>query len=263
MMKNLSMSLIGATLLAFGTLEAAIATSFISTSSGQIGTIDSSTATFDPIFDTPPFLDIGINSQNDLFGVASGSLYSVDLNTQMTAFIGNTEASLNSLGFDDTDVLYGTGSNGFYTIDLATGAASLVSNISGFNSSGDLAYDSTQEQFFATSGDFNPNTTDLLWSIQKDGTATFIGELGFGNVFGLFFENDTLLGYTENRQQIFINPITGAGTLAGTVTGGTGLIFGAASSSSPTTAVAEPASVLGLMVIGVLGCGGLLKRKLS
>ena len=259
-MKKFSMALIGSAICLLGTSKAAEAVSFINTSNGQLGTIESSTGLFLPIeTGAPAFFDIGIDSQNNFFGITGGeSIYRVDLSTNTSSFIGSAGTFINGIGFDGTDVLYGTGGSGLYTIDLFTGAASLVSSISGFSSSGDLAYDPRQDRFFATS---NAGNTDQLWSLEKDGTATLIGDVGFNNVYGLLFEDGTLFGYTANRQQISIDLTTGAGNFEGNVSGTTGSIFGAASSISEPTSVPEPTA--SLIAYGVVLGFGFLKHKLG
>ncbi|MEQ9550485.1 MAG: PEP-CTERM sorting domain-containing protein [Coleofasciculus sp. G3-WIS-01] len=155
---------------------------------------------------------------------------------------------------------YAAGTGDFYTIDTSSGNASLVARISGFSSSGDLVFNPDNNQFLATS---RSGSTDTLLSIALDGTATQIGNIGFVDVFGLFFEDGTLFGYTANRQQITINTNTGAGTFNQNVTGSSGQIFGAASlpSTGPSTSVPEPTSILSLLAVGVVGTASTLKRR--
>jgi PEP-CTERM motif len=168
---------------------------------------------------------------------------------------------INALGFSSKNVLYGAGDSGFYTINTSTGAASLVANISGFNSSGDLVFDPVNNRFLGTSGFFN-STSDTLFSISLNGTATAIGSIGFSDVYGLFFENGTLFGYTANREQITIDLTTGAGTFNKNVTGGIGFIWGAASlpSTEEPKSIPEPSSTLGLLAFGAFGAGSLVNR---
>ncbi|MDY6939019.1 MAG: PEP-CTERM sorting domain-containing protein [Cyanobacteriota bacterium] len=258
--KRMFLAPLGATILLLGTSKFVNAASFLNLDNGDIGTIDTSTGVFTPfIIDAPTFLDVAIDSSNNLFGITSvGDLYDIDLSTNENTPIDNLELFINGLGFDEENILYGTGLSGFYSIDTLTGTALQVSSISGFNSSGDLVYDSDLEQFFATS---SSGSTDDLWSIEKDGTATLIGDIGFNNVFGLFFENGTLFGYTENRQQISIDMTTGIGTFDKSISGTNGQIFGATSSISSTSSVPEPSITLGLLTVGLLSARFTIKQK--
>jgi PEP-CTERM motif len=243
--------------IALGSSGAAQATSFLSTSTGQVGTLDIATGTFNPLASGVTFTDLALSSDNNLFGITFDQLFSVDPSTGSSSLIGNLGGfNMNALAFSNANQLYSAGGSGFYTINPTTGAASLITNISGFFSSGDLVFDAVNNHFLATSF---TGGSDTLFSIGLDGTATELGSIGFSNVYGLSLENGILLGYTADQQQITIDVATGSGTLNQTVTGVNGEIWGATSSS---TVVPEPASVLGLLGVAVLGMGSSLKRKL-
>lgn len=258
--KKLSMALVGSAVLALGTSGAAQAASFLSTSDGKVGTVDTATGSFTQVLSGPQFTDIALSEANDFFGITFGQLFKVDVGGGSTSLIGNLGATLNALGFGGDGNLYGAGGSGFYKINTTTGAATLVSTISGFGSSGDIVFDPLNNRFLATSLWAG---SDKLFSIALDGTATQIGNLGFSNVYGLFFENGTLFGYTANRQQIKIDLGTGAGILDKNLTGLSGQIYGAASlpSTGPSTSVPEPGTLLGLFGIAALGGVSQLKRQ--
>ena len=300
-LKKLVMTIVGAAVVTLGISGTAQASlDFLSTSGGEVGTIDTSTGNFLPLFQgEPSFLDIALSTNNNLFGVTYNQLYKINQSTNSVSLIGNFFPFINALGFSNNDVLYGAGGSGFYTINTSTGAVSLVANIPGFNSSGDVVFDSIDNRFWATSSGL---TNDILFSIALDGTATQIGSIGFNNVQGLSFDNGTLLGYTASNQQIVIDPATGTGTFNKNVTGTAGSIYGAASSpstapepvseptttldvsspstapksvpeptttldvSSPSTApksVPEPTATLDVLAFGALGVGSLLKCKIK
>lgn len=259
------MPIVGAAVIALGTLGKAQALSFLSSSTGQIGTIDTSTGIFTPFISSgPTFTDIALSNDDNLFGITFTELYSIDQSTGSSLLIGNLgrEGSNNALGFafSDDNQLFGAGDSDFYTINTSTGATSLVAEIPGFFSSGDIVFDPVNDRFLATSSFFG---TDSLFSISRNGTATQIGNIGFSNVFGLFFENGTLFGYTDDRQQLTIDLTTGAGTFDKNVTGVTGQIFGAASlpSTGPARPVPDTGSVLGLLTVGAFGAVSAFKRK--
>lgn len=170
------------------------------------------------------------------------------------------------MGFTKADVLYSASSNSnkFFQINTTPPdpLATTISNIPGFLSSGDIVFNPSSGQFLATSETPNDST---LFSIALDGTATQIGNIGFKDVLGLFFEAGTLYGYTFNRQQIIIDLNTGVGTFDKLVTGGTGGIAGAASlattvPSTKPTDVPEPNSLLGLLSLSAFGIA-IVKRK--
>ncbi|MBW4487077.1 MAG: PEP-CTERM sorting domain-containing protein [Trichocoleus desertorum ATA4-8-CV12] len=239
--------------------SSAQAATLLSTTEGNVGTVDPSTGIFTPQVTGPVFTDIALSKSSDLFGVTFGQLFNINVSTGSLSLIGNLGATLNSLGFSDADVLYGTGGSGLYQINQVTGAASLVASIPNFVSSGDIVFDSANQRFLATS---LHGASDRLFSIGLDGAATQIGEIGFRDVYGLFFEQGKLWGYTRDRQQIIIDPTTGTGTFDKTVTGITGEIWGSASlaETDPKTSVPEPTSLLGLLGAALLGGRSALQR---
>lgn len=266
-MKTLPIAMAGAVVFSLLTMGTAQASSFLSTGIGQVGKIDTSTGTFTPLNKNGiTFFDIALSNSGDLFGVTggtTGALYSIDKNTGSSSKIGNLGVFLNALDFSNENVLYGAGDDSFYTIDPSSGAASLVAKIPNFISSGDIAFDAVNNQFFATSLSVD-GRSDTLFSIALDGTATEIGSIGFSDIYGLLFENGTLFGYTGDQQQITIDPTTGAGSFSKNVVGGVGMLFGAAaipSTTVPSTTVPEPMSVLSLLAVGAFGAGVLSKQK--
>ena len=263
LVNKLSVATAGAAFLALMSGGVAQATSILSTSNGQVGTIDTATGDFTPFINSGPgFTDLALSTDSDLFGVTFTNLYSIDQNQGVSSMIGGLGVNnINALGFSGDNQLYAAGTLGdFYTIDTSSGNASLVASIPGFFSSGDLVFNPESNQFLATSRSGN---TDTLFSIALDGTATQVGNIGFRDVFGLFFEGGTLFGYTANRQQITIDLTTGVGTFNQNVTGSGGQIFGAASlpSTGPSTSVPEPTSLLSLLAVGVVGTASTLKRR--
>ena len=233
---------------------------------GEVGTIDTSTGIFTPIIiNTPLLTDIALSEDKQLFGASFSQLYSLDLETETFTLIGNLGVNnLNGLGFDNNGVLYGTGGGDFYSIDTNSGLATQIANISNFLSAGDIVFNPDRNNFLATSATSNRTK---LFSIDLDGTAKEIGDIGFQGVFGLFFENQTLYGYTANREQIVIDIDTGKGTFDKDVTGTLKSIGGAA--SLPSTAsvnpgplsIPEPSNFLGLLGLSFAGIGTRIKRR--
>jgi hypothetical protein len=244
-MKKLSLATFGAAAIALGTGEVAKAgLNFISTDTGRLGVINTSTGEFTDVARGSIMYDLALSSDNKLFG--SEAMYLAGINPELGTFstIGHFGFGIfiNGLGFASNNSLYGTGGSSFYEINTLTGAASLIANISDFSSSGDIAYDVANNRFLATSNG------DSLWSIALNGAAARIGDIGFSGVHSLLFDQGTLYGYA-GQQQIVINTATGAGTFSKNVAGVDAVIRGAASAPVP-----EPATVLGsLLGMGALG----------
>ena len=108
----------------------------------------------------------------------------------------------------------------------------------------------------------NPNNS-TLYSIALNGAASPIGNIGFGNVYGTFFEGGQLFGYTDNRRQIKIDLASGVGTFDRDITGTTLTIGGAASlaTTGPAAAVPEPFTMIGTLIGGTAALR--LRKKLK
>jgi len=121
---------------------------------------------------------------------------------------------------------------------------------SDFNSSGDLVFDATNNRFLATS---TGTTSDSLFSVSLTGQATRIGDIGFKNVFGISSTIGGFIGFTEDKKYIFIDSITGKGTLYKNVTGvsdaigaieGASPILGRSGTPTPTPPTPTPPTVV-------------------
>jgi hypothetical protein len=229
--------------------DAGKATSIVSpTNAGKIGATNVGVGTFgangvfSPLasslekFNGEQLLDIALAPNGQFYGVGTKSggsniLYRIDpgasyLKNQVSevstikdpqglAFANGFE----SLEFSSDNKLYSIGrdSNKLYQIDVTTGVATTIASLpTGFVSSGDLAYDATNNRFLATSGD--TFSSDALWSIPlaNPSGATKVGQIGFTRVAGLDFENGQLTGFTNSlptSNRIKINSTSGAGTL--------------------------------------------------
>ncbi len=234
--------------------NAAQAVSLLSTDSGEVGAIDTSTGIFTPLITGDlTFTDIALTPDDQIFGVTFNQLYTIEQSSNTPNLIGNLSVGdVNGLAFNNNQ-LFGSGSSSLYSVDSSSGSAALVAENFNFFSSGDIVFDPVTNQFLATS---STPTDSTLFSINPtDGNFTQIGAIGFANVFGLFFENETLFGYTANGLQLIINSETGEGIFDKNVTGTNDLIFGATS-----TPVPEPTTMLGLLAFSA-GAGFLRKRS--
>lgn len=120
---------------------------------------------------------------------------------------------VNALGCDCAGQLFAATYDGlFLSVDKVSGRAVVKGSYgSGFSSSGDLAVRS-DGMFFGTVQS-NSYMTDVLVAVDPvSGRARNIGEIGYKNVFGLFFLNDTLYGVTADGNLIRIETTTGQGT---------------------------------------------------
>ena len=204
--------------------------SFISTFdglSGQVGTIDPS-AKFTQIASTFSFSDIAVAKDGTIFGITPTQLFKIDPVSGLTSFVGGLPAgvNINALEFANDNILYGAGDSNLYAINTTNAGLYLIANLesTGFNSSGDLAFDAPNNRFLATSKGL---TSDSLYAVSLTGEAAKIGDIGFSNILGLMFEGEKLFGFTADGSRIAINPGTGAGVFDTLVKGISDRIGGA------------------------------------
>ena len=203
--------------------------SFISTFdglSGQVGTLDPS-AKFTQIASTFSFSDIAVAKDGTIFGITPTQLFKINPVSGLTSFVGGLPAgvNINALEFAN-DVLYGAGDSNLYAINTTNAGLYLIANLesTGFNSSGDLAFDAPNNRFLATSKGL---TSDSLYAVSLTGEAAKIGDIGFSNILALMFEGEKLFGFTADGSRIAINPGTGAGAFDTLVKGISDRIGGA------------------------------------
>ncbi|MCC3490989.1 MAG: hypothetical protein JGK03_11000 [Microcoleus sp. PH2017_25_DOB_D_A] len=242
----------------FKTSSLGTASSLVVTRNGQeAGTVDPlgrfvSIGSFVEAGSNSRFVDIAFSNDNKLLGIKSDSfptqLYKINPETGSSSVIGNFPSGVEMIALESSpsNILYGASrSNGsnkskLYTINPQTGAASSIANFPWDEGlTGDIIFDPVNNRFlFAKGSDSNSS----LFSVSLTGQSTKIGDIGFGDVYGLSFEGNTLVGFTNDNKRLIINPATGKGTFDRNITGltegytisGAGSIPSATRTQAPT-----------------------------
>lgn len=159
--------------------------------------------------------------------LSSPTLYTANQATGSLSTVGGTTLNVGDLASNAT-TLFGVTltTNDLVTIDPTTGAIISSVAITGtrsgqitslaFNALTNTLYGNTTPGFGSTSG-------DALYSIDlATGVASFIGSIGFGNVFALATDTSgALFGVSADADEfIRINSSTGAGTLISSIGAG-------------------------------------------
>jgi hypothetical protein len=165
------------------------------------------------------------SAERTLYGVSYDQLVRIDTedcrleeqSTRTAYRIGDGLGLLyetSALACDSSGNLYGgTVGGDLLRIDRDTGLATIIGPY-GQNlvASGDLAFDSIGRLY----GSATPagGSSDVLVVVSTStGAANEIGPIGYDEVYGLFFIEDSLYGVTEDNELLSIDTATGRGTL--------------------------------------------------
>lgn len=180
---------------------------YVNTSTGGLYLVQAQTGAAAFLMTTPQFFDIALDGEDRLFGVtAQGDLYRIFPMEKSVKRIGNAGAFVNALTFDRDGTLLAAGYDRLYTIALETGRATQVAIFPGFNSSGDLSVGSDGALYATTSA--GPDVQDSVVRIDSGRKSIVpVGQgTGFRNIYGMIWLNGRLLGVTEARELIAIDP---------------------------------------------------------
>lgn len=242
-------------------LSQAAVSFYVSDSAAKLGILDvtqprlTAFTSIGTLFDgttTVRMSDLALSPSGILYGISSvssgnSSLYQIDKGTAHVTKIGtDAGASLNALTFRSDGTLFAAGPQKFMSIDLLTGSGSTLGNLSGYESSGDLAFSPSEATLYLTirSGANYLTTVDL-----GTGSATLVSgnSIGRDTVYGLDYgSNGNLYGFTASGQWVMqVDPVTGIGSDVFNMNfGGTpvGPIDGA-------TAIPVPEPATGMLVV--------------
>jgi hypothetical protein len=201
---------------------------------GRLFTVNTGTGATHIVGTMPSVMyDIAFDAKGNLYGVDStSSLWKINATNASATKVGSVGATVNSLVFSPTGTLYAAGS-ALYKVSTSTGAGTKIgSGLSGYSSSGDLAYDAAGNLFLSTT------SNNLVKVSTNTGTASLVGAMSFNLVYGMAYGPDHVMyGLSDATSQIFtINTATGKGTLKSTFTG----VSGVNGSTFQNEAVAAP-----------------------
>lgn len=190
-------------------------TIMVNSSQGGIYLVDVETLAVEEITRAPQFFDIAVSPKGEIYGVTSGGHIWKVVPGGVHLPLGVVRVFVNALEFRSDGALLGAGSQTVVVIAPTTGAVLSVGSFPGFQSSGDMAF-APDGVLYAT-GSPGPRSMDTLFRMVPGGTMTPVGPIGFQNVYGLVWSHKfgTLIGVTEARELITVDPKTGVGRLLG------------------------------------------------
>jgi hypothetical protein len=165
--------------------------------------------------------DIAIDRDGNMVGVSFDSVYAIDKDTAAATYLAPLQGQFNGLSFvaagpdPNDEILVGAALSGaVYQIDPMNGNSTMLGNYGGgLGSSGDLVY----VRGFGTVATVTDGVgNDKLaridpgngWSAELIGT----GDTGATSIWGLGFWKNQVYGFTDTRQFLLIDTVTGLGT---------------------------------------------------
>ncbi|MCY7383119.1 MAG: hypothetical protein LH628_11170 [Microcoleus sp. CAN_BIN18] len=237
--------------------------------SANVGTVDplgrfSQIGTFVDARGFSYFFDTALSNDNKIlsFTILSfpNQLYSLDAGSGSSSLIGNLPSGIfmDTLEFLPNGTLYGasrpsssTNLSTLYTINPQDGTLSSIANFPVNGDFVEMVFDPVNNRFLLVDSSILTSTspsTSTLSSVSLTGQSTKIGDIGFGNIYGLSLEGSTLVGFTRDNKRIIIDPATGKGTFRGDIIGlsssdvivGAGSIPSASRTQAPTPPTPTP-----------------------
>jgi len=162
--------------------------------------------------------DLAITPDGRIFGISAESLYNIDPTTAAATFIANVPGVLNvGLTFLPNGQLLATDKEGgVREVSPDTGAVSEIGKFGGgYGTAGDLVAVADGTMYaIGEYQDESPGDSDLLLTVNTgSGVASYVGAIGFGDVFGTAYANGRIYAFTSTGQIIEIDPGTGTGVL--------------------------------------------------
>jgi len=205
----------------------------------------------------------GAAGASDLYGATFtnnvSDLFSIDQATGAATLIGATGKNLGDLtNVGNSLVGIDLSTNTLWNLDAATGAASGGVTVTGTRGNiTSIAWDPTTKQLFGNTTDAFSGS-DILYLIDTTtGAATFVGDLGVTNLYGLGFGQDGSLFASDTGGTLYgVNTATGAASAIGA--SGFFSLFDVASRPEDNVLFATPDSDSLLTLNKATGAGALV-----
>ena len=166
--------------------------------------------------------DLAVTPDGNVYGITFDKLFRVDRGTGLATFVADVPGIVNvGMTFLNDGTLLATDkAGGVRQINPNTGAVTEVGTFGGgFATAGDLVAVADGTMFaISDEGPVGDELTNnvLLTVNTTTGAATSVGQIGYGQVFGVAVANNAVYAFTEPGEVIEINPADGSGQLVRT-----------------------------------------------
>jgi hypothetical protein len=163
--------------------------------------------------------DLAITPEGRVFGISTDKLFEIDRGTGVATYLADVPgvANVGMTFLNDGTLLATDKAGGVRRIDPNSGEVAEIGNFGGgYETAGDLVAVADGTMFAIA--DDGPNgdeaTNNVLLTVDTaTGLATPVGQIGYGQVFGVAVANNAVYAFTEPGEVIEIDPGTGSGQL--------------------------------------------------
>ena len=157
-----------------------------------------------------PFVDIAIDLEGRMYGGTFDALYRIDPFTAQVTEICEPGAGMVALTFTSDGELIAGDTQSVHIINIANCRVTELVTEGDYQTSGDLVGLPDGYLYWTVQG----SSRDRLVRIDPlTGATTYIGDVGYSEIFGLGYDDGELLGFNSWGETLTISPSTAAATV--------------------------------------------------
>lgn len=169
--------------------------------------------------------DLAVTPDGTIYGITDSKLYRINETTAAATYLADVPGVENvGLTFLRDGTLLATDkTGGVRQVNPTTGAVNEIGTFGGgYATAGDLVAVANGTMYAISDQGPVGNEADNNWLLTvntTNGSASPVGQIGYGGVFGVAVANNKVYAFTRDGEIIEINPTTGAGSLERTHSG--------------------------------------------
>jgi hypothetical protein len=160
-------------------------------------------------------VDIAISMEGLLYGGTFDALWYIDPETANLKKVCDIDVAMYALTFTSEGDLVAGSDDNIEIIDLDTCKASYLVKNSRYVTSGDLVGLPDGYLYWSVRGKDRDDPDGLVRVDPKSGNEVFIGNIGFGSLYGMAYYDEQLYGFSSKGQMVRIQPNSANSMLLG------------------------------------------------
>ena len=153
------------------------------------------------------FIDIAIDLDGNMFGATFLALYQINPTNAVAKKLCDVDLDMVAMTFSSDGELFVGGSDGIQIVNVVNCRATPLAVGGGYQTSGDLVGLPDGYLYWTVRGS---SRDELVRVDPLSGQTTWIGSIGFSQIFGLGYDDGVLYGFNSYGETISIDPRTAA-----------------------------------------------------